>query len=184
MKTFRTKPKVSERLHTDVEQVPVKDKRRGLKPLLFVGISLFLLMAALKFKDVAEFRDGEWRLKEKRREEINRKTREVDEAEMYHLLARSSHYYPCYLCQSKKIWLNAGEIAKIGSTTTPNKRYSDEWLNRNDVNYVTQVKGNLAAVRKAEISDIGAYPLRPENLNRLPKYRLVVPPFHKTTTLE
>ncbi len=31
---------------------------------------------------------------------------------------------------------------------------------------------------------IGAYPLTPEKINRLIEKRLVVPPFHKATTLE
>ncbi len=72
-----------------IRHKPLQDRQNGKKPFLFVGISLFLLLVALKFTDVAEWRDGKWVLKEERRREIDRKKKEVEEAEMYHLLAKN-----------------------------------------------------------------------------------------------
>ena len=50
----------------------------------------------------------------------------------------------------------------------------------NRVEYIIEVEGDLAQVRKAEIERIASYPFQPENMARLIEKRLAVPIFHKT----
>ena len=92
-----------------ITQLPKENKKSKVNPLPFVGIAVLLLAAALKFAEVAEKRDGEWVLKEKRQEEIDKKVEEQENAELYYLLARVSGYYECFLCESGTIWMNEGE---------------------------------------------------------------------------
>jgi len=145
--------------------------------ILFV----LLAMAALKWEDVARrLKDGSWGLARERQKEMDYTLDRNENAEQYVLIAVVSGWYECYLCEDGKYWLNKGEIAKIGITTNPAERYSQKWLENNLVEYVIEVEGDLAKVRKAEIERIGSYPFLPENMARPEEKRLVVPVFHKT----
>ncbi len=150
-----------------------------------IGITILLLIiAALKWEDVVrQLNDGSWILTEERQRKVERTLDRNNNAEQYVLLAAVSGWYKCYLCEEGRYWLNAGEIAKIGITTNPAERYSQAWLERNNVEYIIEVTGNLAEVREAEIRRISGYPLLPENMRRPKEKRLVVPVFHKTIDL-
>lgn len=151
------------------------------------GITILLLalaMAALKWEDVARLlKDGNWGLAQERQEELEDTLERNENAEQYVLIATVSGWYECYLCEEGKYWLNEGEIAKIGITTNPAERYSQQWLKDHRVNYHVETEGDLAAVRKAEIERIASYPFTPENMKRPKDKRLVVPVFHKTYSL-
>lgn len=154
-----------------------------------IGITLtiiaFTIYAALKFVEVVEKIDGEWVLKKERQDEIDRMKNQQDDAELYYLYARVDGMYKCYLCEpSNMIYMNKGEILKIGMTTRDKtKRYGIDWLWNNRAVYKVKKRGDIATVRKAEIEAIGNYPLLPENIKRNHRTRLVVPPWHKSTSL-
>lgn len=165
------------------KHTPPPRKGRPFPPGILI-LFLLLAMAALKWEDIARrLKDGSWELAEERQKEMEDSLERNENAEQYVLLAVVSGWYECYLCEGGKYWLNAGEIAKIGITTNPAERYSQQWLRSQRVEYVREVVGGLAKVRTAEINRIASYPFLPENMARPREKRLVVPVFHKTYAL-
>ena len=164
-----------------VKPIPPTPPRRRSFPIIIGIAAALLLLAALKWEDVARrLRDGTWILSEERQQEMDDTLDRNENAEQYVLLAAVSGWYKCYLCEEELYWLNKGEIAKIGITTNRAERYSQKWLEDNRVEYIIEVEGDLAKVRKAEIERIASYPFLPENMARPKEQRLVVPVFHKT----
>lgn len=167
-----------------VKPIPPTPPRRRSFPIIIGIAAALLLLAALKWEDVARrLRDGTWALSEERQQEMEDTLDRNENAEQYVLLAVVSGWYECYLCEEGKYWLNEGEIAKIGITTNPAQRYSQQWLKDHRVSYHVETEGDLAKVRKAEIERIASYPFTPENMRRPKDKRLVVPVFHKTYLL-
>lgn len=153
-------------------------------PVVIGIVAALLLFAALKWEDVARrLKDGGWGISEERQKEMEDTLERNENAEQYVLLATTSGWYECYLCKEGQYWLNEGEIAKIGITTNPAERYSQQWLKDHRVSYLVETTGDLATVRKAEIERIASYPFTPENMRRPKDKRLVVPVFHKTYLL-
>lgn len=164
-----------------VKHIPPTPPKPNPLPVIAGIAAVLLLLAALKWADVARRqKDGSWGLSEERQQEMENTLERNENAEQYVLLATTSGWYECYLCKDGVFWLNKGEIAKIGITTNPAERYSQRWLEDNRVEYIIEVEGNLATVRRAEIERIASYPLLPENMARPKEKRLVVPVFHKT----
>ncbi len=164
-----------------VKHTPNSRTKFNPAPVVIGIAATLLLLAALKWEDVARrLKDGSWSLSEERQKEMEDTLERNENAEQYVLLATVSGWYKCYLCEEGRYWLNKGEIAKIGITTNPAERYSQRWLEDHRVEYIIEVEGGLATVRKAEIERIASYPFLPENMARPKEKRLVVPVFHKT----
>lgn len=105
-----------------------------------------------------------------------RKKKNSEEAEQYILVAVAPGYRECYLCPEGKVWLETGEIAKIGVSTNGQSRYSIEYYERHGVNYIMEYRGDLTTAKNREITRLGSYPLLPENQKR--RYKLLYPPLN------
>ncbi len=136
----------------------------------------------LKWDDVAYIDDqGNAKLKPERIQEIQRKLKEFDEAEQYVLLARTDGWYSCPHCSKGSYYLKAGEVAKYGVTRKgESKRYDADYIERMDMEYRVQFRGNYAECLKAELAQIAKYPLLPENLKRQKRLRLARPILNQT----
>ena len=164
-----------------VKHTPPPPQQHSTLPIVIGIVAALLLLAALKWEDVARrFKDGTWGLSEERQQQLDETLGRNEHAEQYVLIAAVAGWYKCYLCEEGIYWLNKGEIAKIGITTNPVERYAQKWLEDNRVEYIIEIEGDLARVRKAEIERIASYPFLPENMARPKEKRLVVPVFHKT----
>lgn len=152
--------------------------------LLLAGIML-IIFAIPKWEDVVKKNNaGDYELQDWRQDERIIELDRNDNAEQYRLIALQTGYYPCYLCEDKRIWINVGETLKIGITTNRTGRYSEEWLVQNKLRYFIDTIGDLGTVRRAEIIKIAKYPLWLENMKRPEAKRLIVPPFHRTIRLK
>lgn len=105
-----------------------------------------------------------------------RQNKNIEEAEQYVLIAIAPGYRECYLCPGGKVWLEAGEIAKIGISTNSKNRYSIEYYEHHGVFYQMEYRGDLTTAKNREIGRLGSYPLLPENLKR--KNKLLYPPLN------
>jgi len=148
-----------------------------MRSILLLGIALLVCMAALKWTDVIEWADGEWRLKPKREAERDKQMRKIDVAEQYALVANIPGYYECLHCPSKLIFLKTNEIWKYGVTNQGEKqRYTTQFFRHRQLKYVTQFSGTYSQCLVEEKRKLFGYPLLPENLARLDSLKLVLPP--------
>ncbi len=131
----------------------------------------------LNFGELVEWENGVPRLSKKHQMQLERELLEMDEASQYVLIADKEEVFPCQRCPSKSIFLRAGEVWRYGVTRKGQKgRYSDEYLNENNLIFLVQTRGNLQQCLKQEKIRIFNYPLLPENIARSPKERLAKPP--------
>lgn len=165
---------------------PKRKLKRKLLPYLIGLPFAFLLVFVvaekiLKWGDVAYIdEDGKAKLKPERIQEIQRKRKEIDEAEQYVLTARKNGFYMCYHCEQGTYYLNIGEVAKYGVTRKgANNRYGQDWLNRMELDYFVQFRGTYSECLKAELAQIAKYPLLPEVLARPLDQRLARPPLNQ-----
>ena len=78
--------------------------------------------------------------------------------ELYYLVARKDGFYPVMeRCKRKpvgKVWLKKGDIWKIGETKNivkgVQRRYSQKWLDRNNLKYIRVMKGPKKAMQRWE----------------------------------
>ena len=138
---------------------------------------ILICMAALKWTDVVEWADGEWRLKPKREAERDKQMRKIDDAEQYALVADVPGYYECLHCPGKRIFLKINEIWKYGVTNQGGKqRYTTQFLEQRGLRYLVQLRGTYSQCLVEEKRNLFEYPLLPENLARPDSLQLVLPP--------
>lgn len=116
-----------------------------MRAILLLGIAFLVGMAALKWTDVVEWVDGEWRLQPKREAERDKQMRKVDVAEQYALVANIPGYYECLHCPSKRIFLKSNEVWKYGVTNQGEKqRYTSQFFRQRQLRYVVQFSGTYS----------------------------------------
>lgn len=134
-------------------------------------------MAALKWSDVVEWMDGEWRLKPKREAERDKQMKKTDEAEQYALIADIPGYYECFHCPTKRMFLKTNEVWKYGVTNQGEKqRYTTHFLAKRKLRYLIQLRGTYSQCLVEEKRKLFDYPLLPENLARPDSLKLILPP--------
>lgn len=148
-----------------------------MRTILLLGVAFVVCMAALKWADVVEWVDGEWRLKPKREAERDRQMKKIDEAEQYALIANVPGYYECLHCPSKRMFLKTNEVWKYGVTNQGEKqRYTTQFFRHRQLKYVVQFSGTYSQCLVEEKRKLFEYPLLPENLARPDSLKLVLPP--------
>lgn len=170
-------------------EVRFKDKREDDKSqnmklmfwlLLLVVVSAigYFVVNASKYDEVViSDPDGNPILTPEREEELYRRQMKNSEgAEQYVLVTTTPGLRECYLCPTGSVWLEAGEIAKVGISTNGQSRYSIEYYMKHRVYYLMEYRGDLATAKNREIVRLGSYPLLPENQKR--EYKLLYPPLN------
>ena len=148
-----------------------------IRSILLAGLAILVCMATLKWADVVEWVDGEWRLRPKREAERDKQMRKVDVAEQYALIANSSGYYECLHCPSNRMFLKSNEIWKYGVTNQGEKqRYTTQFFRHRQLRYLVQFTGTYSQCLVEEKRKLYEYPILPENLARPDSLKLVLPP--------
>ena len=78
--------------------------------------------------------------------------------ELYYLVARKDGFYPLMEWGKRepmgKVWLEKGDIWKIGETKNivngVQRRYSQQWLDRNNLKYIRVMKGSKKVMQRWE----------------------------------
>ena len=162
-------------------QVPFSSPAPKTKsPWLFVlAGALLLIVCALKWHDVVEYMDGEPQLTPKHQQQLQKKLKELNEAEQYALIATKEGSFPCLHSGHAVYHLHIGEVWKYGVTTKGERgRYTGQFLLDNSVSYVVQYVGKIGDCLQAEQTKLFSYPVLPENLARPEKDRLLRPPYN------
>lgn len=148
-------------------------------PLLLIGGAFLLLAIALVLKTGFKGEDNTPRLSPKEEEKLQKRLKEIDEAEQYALIANEDGWYPCNHPGRATFYLKAGEVWKYGTTTKGQfGRYSLNYMEEINVFYFIQFKGSIAECLKEEQRKLYNYPYLPENLARPVKDRLPRPPYN------
>lgn len=110
---------------------------------------------------------------------LQKRLKEIDDAEQYVLIALESGWYPCNHPGRPAFFLHEGEVWKYGTTTKGQfARYSIKYLAGINVSYFIQFRGTIAECLKQEQLKLFYYPYLPENLTRAPEDRLPRPPYN------
>lgn len=148
-----------------------------MRVILFLGVAFLVGMAALKWTDVVEWVDGQWRLQPKRAAERDKQMKKIDIAEQYALIADVAGYYECLHCPAKRAFLKTNEVWKYGVTNQGERqRYTTQFLQQRRLSYLTQFRGTYSQCLVEEKRKLFEYLLLPENLARPDSLRLVLPP--------
>ncbi|MBL7782720.1 MAG: hypothetical protein JNM22_15950 [Saprospiraceae bacterium] len=141
-------------------------------------LALVILAGALILR-IAFPNEGEVpNLRPKDAARLEKKLREIDDAEQYALVARSDGLYAC-LNGPPTYYLKTGEVWRYGVTTKGELgRYKGKFLIQNNVIYTVQFRGNIAECLKQEQIKLFMYPYLPENLARPIELRLPRPPYN------
>ncbi|MBK7937365.1 MAG: hypothetical protein IPJ82_09865 [Lewinellaceae bacterium] len=149
-------------------------------PLLLIAAAVLLSAIALFFPKM-DF-NGEDKVPELSPQDeakLQKRLKEIDEAEQYALIANDDGWYSCLHSSRTTYYLLAGEVWKYGVTSKGEfGRYAGKFLRNNKVSYVTEFRGNIAECLKMEQIKLFNYPFLPENLARPPEERLPRPPFN------
>lgn len=147
--------------------------------LLLIGLALFLV--GIVFYPKTDFEEGDKapKLHPKEEEKLQKRLKEIDDAQQYALVAIENGWYPCNHPGRISFYLLAGEVWKYGVTTKGQLgRYSIKFLEKTNVYYVIQFQGTIAECMKEEQRKLFNYPYLPENLTRPLKDRLPRPPYN------
>lgn len=148
-------------------------------PVLLIGGAFLLLAIALVLKTGFKGEGKAPQLSPQEEEKLQKRLKEIDEAEQYALIANEDGWYPCNHPGRATFYLKAGEIWKYGTTTKGKLgRYSIKYLAGTKVSYIVQFEGTIAECLKEEQRKLFFYPYLPENLARPEKYRLPRPPYN------
>jgi len=162
---------------SDVPAVGTGRPGYRMRAILLLGVAFLVGMAALKWTDVVEWVEGEWRLQPKREAERDRQMKKIDEAEQYALIANVPGYYECLHCPSERIFLKSNEIWKYGVTNQGGKqRYTTQFLRHRQLKYLVQFTGTYSQCLLEEKRKLFGYPILPENLSRPDSLKMVLPP--------
>jgi hypothetical protein len=119
------------------------------------------------------------KLSPKEEAKLQKRLKEIDEAEQYALVARNDGFYPCTINGFPSYYLKAGEVWKYGVTSKGESgRYTIKFLVKNEVLYLVQFRGNIAECLKMEQLKLFMYPYLPENLARPLELQLPRPPYN------
>lgn len=159
------------------EEFPAEVPQPAYWKLLLSGLAIIICMAALKWTDVVEWKNGAWRLKPKREAERDKQMKKIDDAEQYALIADVPGYYECLHCATRRMFLKTNEVWKYGVTNQGEKlRYTTQFLEQRRLRYLVQLRGTYSQCLLEEKRKLFEYPLLPENLTRPDSLKLVLPP--------
>lgn len=148
-------------------------------PLILIGAVLLLVAFALLSKVDFNGENEVPKLSPQDEAKLQKRLREIDEAEQYALIANENGWYPCNHPGQATYYLLRGEVWKYGTTTKGKLgRYSIKYLAGTKVSYIVQLEGTIAECLKEEQRKLFFYPYLPENLARPEKYRLPRPPYN------
>lgn len=148
-----------------------------ISALLLGAVVLFLFITLLSRIFTGEIEAP--KLKPKEDAKLQKRLKEIDEAEQYALLAKADGWYQCLHSGKPTYYLRTGEVWKYGVTTKGELgRYQTRFLLRNNVIYLVEFRGNIAECLKQEQIKLFFYPFLPENLARPPEMRLPRPPYN------
>jgi hypothetical protein len=119
------------------------------------------------------------KLKPQEEAKLQKRLKEIDEAQQYALVANNDGWYPCNHVGRTTFHLLPGEIWKYGTTSKGQfRRYSVRYLEKTNVSYVIQFEGTISECLKEEQRKLFFYPFMPENFARPEKDRLPRPPYN------
>lgn len=151
---------------------------KGQTPLPIVFIWLFLLLIAAAIFPREEKNEAPT-LKPKEKAKLDKRLKEIDDAQQYALIAIEDRWYPCNHPGRVAFYLLTGEVWKYGTTTKGQLgRYSMKYLEETNVSYVIQFQGAIGECLKEEQRKLFNYPYLPENLARPKIDRLPRPPYN------
>jgi len=147
--------------------------------LLLFGVALLVVFVVLFSKINIVGENEAPKLSPEAEAKLQKRLKEIDEAEQYALVAISNGFYPCLHGGRTTFYLLAGEVWKYGVTSKGQLgRYTSVFLVENKVSYVVQFKGNISECLKQEQIKLYFYPLLPENTARSELDQLPRPPFN------
>lgn len=147
-------------------------------PLLAVAAGI-IIASALIIEVFFVKEEPSPKLSPKDKTRLERKMKEIDDAEQYALLAANDGLYTCLHSGRAICFLRKGEVFKYGVTTKGEfGRYNTSFMMKHNVIYIIQFKGNVAECLIQEQVKLFNYPYMPENLARLPENQLPRPPFN------
>ena len=150
-----------------------------LFPLMLIGaVVLLVIIVRFSTTDIKEGNEVP-DLSPNEAAKLEKRLREIDDAEQYALIATVNGWYPCNHLGRATFYLLAGEVWKYGATTKGQLgRYGYKYLENTNVSYIVQFQGTIAECLKEEQRKLFGYPYLPENLARPEKDRLPRPPFN------
>lgn len=147
-------------------------------PLLILLTSI-IIASTLIIEAVFVKEEPSPELNPKEKAKLEKKMKEIDDAEQYALLAAKDGLYACLHSGRETCFLRKGEVFKYGVTTKGEfGRYNTSFMMKHNVIYVVQFKGNVAECLIQEQVKLFNYPYLPENLARLPENQLPRPPYN------
>lgn len=147
--------------------------------LLFMGAAIVLVAIAIISKLSLSGEEETPQLNLKDQKKLEKRLKEIDNAEQYALIANENEWYPCNHSGRGTFYLLAGDVWKYGVTTKGQfGRYRLSYLEDVNVSYIIQFQGTIAECMKEEQRKLFHYPYLPENLARPVKNRLPRPPFN------
>lgn len=150
----------------------------SILPLLKVVAILIIALVILTKVDFSA--EGEVpTLSPQEEAKLQKRLKEIDDAEQYALVAEIDGWYPCLHSGRSACYLHTGEVWKYGVTSKgKHGRYKAEFLSKNKVSYQIEFRGNIAECLKQEQIQLFNYPYLPENLARPLEERLSRPPYN------
>lgn len=163
---------------TETPDIGTQNTRTPFPLILFGMVLLLLIVARLSNADFKEENEVP-KLNPRDEAKLEKRLKEIDDAEQYALIATVNGWYPCNHPGRPTFYLLAGEVWKYGATTKGQLgRYSYKYLEKMSVSYIVQFQGTIAECMKEEQRKLFGYPFLPENLARPEKDRLPRPPFN------
>ncbi len=154
------------------------ETRKSILPLL-LGAAILLTGIVLFSKMTFDRGNDLPKLSPQDEAKLQKRLKEIDEAEQYALVATANGWYPCNHPGRATFYLKAGEVWKYGTTTKGQfGRYSIKYLDAINVFYIIQFQGTISECLKEEQRKLFNYPYLPENLIRPAKDRLPRPPYN------
>ena len=154
-------------------------KTQPILPLILKVVAT-LLVSFVIFSVVDSTEEAQVpKLKPKEEAKLQKRLKEIDEAQQYALIAIDEGWYPCNHSGRTTFHLLPGEVWKYGTTSKGQvKRYSIRYLGKTNVSYVIQFEGTIAECLKEEQRKLFYYAFLPENLARHAEDRLPRPPYN------
>jgi len=147
--------------------------------LLLFGVALLVVFVVLFSKVNIVGEKEAPKLSPEAEAKLQKRLKEIDEAEQYALVASLEGWYPCNHSGRTIFYLLPGEVWKYGMTTKGQVgRYSIRYLDKINVSYIVQFEGTIAECLKEEQRKLFFYPFLPENLRRAEEDQIPRPPFN------
>lgn len=158
----------------------IQNPQPGTSKSTYLLLVCSVLLTIVFIRILALEKSGsEPKLSPKEEEKLQKRLREIDEAEQYALIATVDGWYPCSHSGRTTFYLKKGEVWKYGVTSKGEfGRYTALFLSKNRVTYFIEYEGTFSECLKQEQIKLFNYSYLPENLARPPTERLPRPPYN------